>query len=103
ILGSVVTFACYFYMLKRVSLMAASTLVLIQPVLALLVDALFEKQVRLVGRSYLGVAITFSGVALALGAKWRSARRAAAGAAPPTGRRHNHNQAVQRAGAPGAS
>ncbi len=78
ILGSVVTFACYFYMLKRVSLMAASTLVLIQPVLALLVDALFEKEVRLVGRSYLGVAITFSGVALALGAKWHSARRAAA-------------------------
>lgn len=78
ILGSVVTFACYFYMLKRVSLMAASTLVLIQPVLALLVDAMFEKEVRLVGRSYLWVAITFSGVALALGAKWHSARRAAA-------------------------
>jgi len=86
ILGSVVTFACYFYMLKRVSLMAASTLVLIQPVLALLVDALWEDEVRLVGRSYLGVAVTFSGVALtfsgvatALGWKWHSARRAAAG------------------------
>jgi drug/metabolite transporter (DMT)-like permease len=79
ILGSVVTFACYFYLLKRVTLMAASTLVLIQPVLALLVDAMFEKEVRLVGRSYLGVAITFGGVAVALGGKWRSARRAAPG------------------------
>jgi drug/metabolite transporter (DMT)-like permease len=79
ILGSVVTFVCYFYMLKRVSLMTASTLVLIQPVMALLVDAMFEKEVRLVGRSYLGVALTFSGVATALGWKWHSARRAAAG------------------------
>lgn len=78
VLGSVVTFACYFYLLKRVTLMTASTLVLIQPVVALLVDALFEKEVRLVGRSYLGVAITFSGVALALGGKWQAARRAAA-------------------------
>ncbi len=79
ILGSVVTFVCYFYMLKRVSLMTASTLVLIQPVLALLVDAMFEKEVRLVGRNYLGVALTFAGVALALGWKWRSARRPAPG------------------------
>ena len=77
ILGSVVTFACYFYLLKRVSLMTASTLVLVQPVLALLVDAAFEEEVRLAGRNYLGVAITFGGVALALGWKWRAARRAA--------------------------
>ena len=79
ILGSVVTFVCYFYLLKRVSLMTVSTLVLIQPVLALLVDAVWEEEVRLVGRSYLGVALTFSGVATALGWKWHSARRAAAG------------------------
>ena len=79
ILGSVVTFCCYFYLLKRVTLMTASTLVLIQPVLALLVDALWEDEVRLVGRNYLGVAVTFGGVALALGWKWRSARRAGAG------------------------
>ncbi len=59
--------------------MTASTLVLIQPMLALLVDAVWEEEVRLVGRSYLGVALTFSGVALALGWKWHSARRAAAG------------------------
>jgi drug/metabolite transporter (DMT)-like permease len=79
ILGSVVTFVCYFYLLKRVSLMTASTLVLIQPVLALLVDAMWEDEVRLVGRSYLGVGVTFTGVAMALGWKWRSARRLAAG------------------------
>jgi drug/metabolite transporter (DMT)-like permease len=79
VLGSVVTFVCYFYLLKRVSLMTASTLVLIQPVVALLVDAIWEEEVRLVPRSYLGVAVTFSGVAVALGWKWRSARRAAVG------------------------
>ncbi len=77
IFGTVVAFVCFFYLLKRVTLMTASTLVLIQPVIALLVDALWEKDVRLVGRSYAGVALTFAGVALGLGWKWRAARRAA--------------------------
>ncbi|HUS69021.1 MAG TPA: DMT family transporter, partial [Kofleriaceae bacterium] len=43
VLGSVVTFVCYFYLLQRVTLMTASTLVLIQPVIALLVDAAWER------------------------------------------------------------
>ncbi|HLU68512.1 MAG TPA: DMT family transporter [Kofleriaceae bacterium] len=74
VFGSVVTFGCYFYLLKRVTLMTASSLVLIQPVLALLVDAVWEQDVRLVGRSYVGVAVTLAGVALGLVWKWRAAR-----------------------------
>ncbi|HTE51546.1 MAG TPA: DMT family transporter [Kofleriaceae bacterium] len=83
ILGSVVTFVCYFYLLRRVSLMTASSLVLVQPVIALLVDALWEDEVRLVARSYAGAAITLAGVALGLVWKWRVGRRAAASAATP--------------------
>jgi drug/metabolite transporter (DMT)-like permease len=75
VFGSVLTFFCYFYLLQRVTLRTASSLVLVQPVLALVVDALFEKEVRLVGRSYLGVAVVLSGVAIGLAWKWRSARR----------------------------
>ncbi|HUS64275.1 MAG TPA: EamA family transporter, partial [Kofleriaceae bacterium] len=76
VLGSVVTFVCYFYLLQRVTLMTASTLVLIQPVIALLVDAAWERDIRLAARSYIGVAVTLAGVALNLGMKWRKARRA---------------------------
>jgi drug/metabolite transporter (DMT)-like permease len=64
LIGSVLAFACYFWMLQRISLMAASTLVLVQPCLALLVDALFEQQVRLTPRAYVGVAITIGGLLL---------------------------------------
>jgi drug/metabolite transporter (DMT)-like permease len=78
VLGSVVTFVCYFTLLQRTTLMTASTLVLVQPVIALLVDAMWEDQVRLAARSYIGVAVTLGGVALNLGLKWRRARHAAA-------------------------
>ncbi|HWM87787.1 MAG TPA: DMT family transporter [Kofleriaceae bacterium] len=75
VLGSVVAFVCYFYLLKRVSLMTASTLVLIQPVIALLVDAIWEQEVRLGPRSYAGAGVTVAGVAIGLTWKWRVARR----------------------------
>ena len=74
IFGSVIAFASFFYMLRRVTLMTASTLVLIQPVVALLVDAVWEKQVRLVARSYVGAAVTFAGVLVGMIWKWRAAR-----------------------------
>ena len=83
VFGSVVAFVCYFYLLKRVSLMTASTLVLIEPVIALGVDALWEEQVRLVGRSYLGAAVTTAGVAVGMTWKWRSGRHARAGRQSP--------------------
>ncbi len=75
--GSVLTFVCYFYMLRRVSLMTASSLVLVQPVIALAVDAIWEDGVRLVARSYVGAGITLAGVATGLVWKWRAGRAAA--------------------------
>ena len=77
VFGTVITFACYFYLLKRVTLMTAATLVLVEPVIALVVDALWEHDVRLVARSYIGVAITLAAVSTGITWKWWSGRRAA--------------------------
>jgi drug/metabolite transporter (DMT)-like permease len=66
LVGSVGVFAAYFYLLKRVRLMTASTLVLVEPVIALTVDAIWERDVALSGRSYVGIAITIAGVALSV-------------------------------------
>src|SRR5262249_37855777 len=60
LVGSVFVFACYFYLLKHVTLMTVATLVIIEPVVALVVDALWEKEVVLVARSYAGIAVTFA-------------------------------------------
>jgi drug/metabolite transporter (DMT)-like permease len=66
VFGSVVAFGTYFWLLRRLSLMAISTLVFILPLVSLAVDALWEREVRLGGRAYLGVAITLSGLAVNL-------------------------------------
>jgi drug/metabolite transporter (DMT)-like permease len=66
VVGSVIVFAVYFYLLKRMTLMAASTLVFIEPVLALLIDALWEHEIRLAPATYLGAAVTLVGVAVSL-------------------------------------
>ncbi len=74
--GSVVAFACYFYLLKRVSIMATTTLVFVQPVIALIVDALWETQVRVATATYAGAGITLAGVMLSLlSPQLRQARR----------------------------
>ena len=69
IVGSVVVFVAYFYLLDRVSLMTVSTLVLVEPVIAVGVDAAFEHGVSLSGRSFVGMAITGVGVAVSI--LWR--------------------------------
>jgi drug/metabolite transporter (DMT)-like permease len=66
VMGSVVAFGTYFWLLRRLSLMATSTLVFLLPLVSLSVDALWEREVRLGGRAYLGVAITLSGLAVNL-------------------------------------
>lgn len=63
--GSVVAFAAYFYLIQRTRLMTASTTVLVQPVLALVVDALFEAQ-RIDVYSYAGAIIAVGGVGASL-------------------------------------
>jgi drug/metabolite transporter (DMT)-like permease len=65
VVGSVVAFAGYFYLLQHVGVMTLSTLVLAQPIIALFVDALFEAQ-KIAPRTYLGAAITLVGVLLNL-------------------------------------
>ncbi len=66
LVGSVVVFAGYFWLLGRVSLMTLSTLVLVEPIIALAVDAVWERGVVLVPRSYLGIALTFAGVGVSI-------------------------------------
>ena len=66
VVGSVLVFAAYFFLLQRVTLMTISTLVLLEPVIALAVDAVGERQVVLVPRSYAGMAVTIAGVAVSV-------------------------------------
>jgi drug/metabolite transporter (DMT)-like permease len=66
LVGSVLVFACYFFLLQRVSLMTISMLVIIEPIVALVVDAIWEKEVVLVARSYAGICVTVAGVGLSL-------------------------------------
>jgi hypothetical protein len=46
--------------------MTLSTLVLVEPIIALGVDAVWERGVVLVPRSYAGIALTIAGVALSV-------------------------------------
>lgn len=66
VIGSVIAFLSYFWLLGRTSLLVTSTLVFVYPLVAILTDALFEKNVPLSGRAYLGVAITLGGLAVSL-------------------------------------
>jgi len=63
IVSSIISFACYFYLLKRISLMALSKLVFFPPIIALVVDSFFETQVTLSVLAYTGILITLIGVA----------------------------------------
>jgi drug/metabolite transporter (DMT)-like permease len=76
IMGSVVAFASWFYLMKRVKLMTASTLVFVQPLIALVVDAFLEEAVTLSPRTHLGIGVTLAGVGVNLASQARSAARA---------------------------
>lgn len=62
VLGSVVTFGAYFYLLRHVRLATLTTLVLVEPVVALIVDALFEHRAVASPLTYVGATITLSAV-----------------------------------------
>ncbi|MEZ4402446.1 MAG: DMT family transporter [Kofleriaceae bacterium] len=66
VLGSIVTFAAWLWLLQRLSLMATSSLVFVLPVVALFVDAIWEREVRVGLRTYLGSVVVFAGLAVAL-------------------------------------
>lgn len=64
--GSVIAFACYLYLVKQVSVMTVSTLVLIEPLIALIVDRIWEHGIRLARLTYVGAAITCAGLLISL-------------------------------------
>lgn len=64
--GTLLAFGSFFYLLKRVRLSTAMTLAFVTPVIALVVDALFEKRTILTAESYLGIAIVLAGVAMSV-------------------------------------
>jgi drug/metabolite transporter (DMT)-like permease len=66
VVGSVLVFAAYFYLMKRVSLMTVATLVLIEPIIALVVDAIGERDVVLGARAYGGILVTIVGVGVSV-------------------------------------
>ncbi|MEJ7601473.1 MAG: DMT family transporter [Kofleriaceae bacterium] len=66
IVGSVAAFLLYFYLLGRTNLLVTSTLVFVFPLVALLTDALFERELPLTPRTVLGAAITLGGLAVSL-------------------------------------
>lgn len=66
VVGSVVAFLVYFWLLRRTGLLVTSTLVFVYPLVALVTDALFERDLPLGARSYIGVAITLGGLAVSL-------------------------------------
>ena len=64
--GSVIAFLVYFWLLGKTSLVITSTLVFVYPLVALVTDAVFERELPLTPRAYLGAAITLSGLAMSL-------------------------------------
>jgi drug/metabolite transporter (DMT)-like permease len=66
VVGSVVAFVVYFWLLGKTTLLVASTLVFVYPLVAIVADRLFEHAVVLGPRAYLGAAITLGGLAVSL-------------------------------------
>lgn len=66
LIGSVVAFLAYFWLLGKTSLTVTSTLVFLYPLVALATDALFEREIVLSWRAYAGAAIVLSGLAVSL-------------------------------------
>jgi drug/metabolite transporter (DMT)-like permease len=64
--GTVGAFLLYFWLLGKTGLQVTSTLVFVFPIVALATDALFEHEVQLGMRAYLGVAITLGGLGVSL-------------------------------------
>jgi drug/metabolite transporter (DMT)-like permease len=66
LVGSVVAFLVYFWLLDRTSLLVTSTLVFVFPLVALATDAVFGDAIVLGPRAYAGAAITLAGLAVSL-------------------------------------
>lgn len=62
IVGSVIAFSCYLYLMKRIRLMTLNTLVFFPPLIALGVDACWEREVVLTAATYGGMGLTLLGL-----------------------------------------
>jgi len=74
LVGSIVAFATWLWLLQRLPLMVTGTLVFLLPVVALLVDAVWEQRVRIGGRAYAGIAVVLGGLAVGLLMRRRGTR-----------------------------
>jgi len=66
LVGTVVAFLAYFWLLDSTSLLVTSTLVFVFPLVALATDAAFERAITLGPRAYAGAAVTLAGLAVSL-------------------------------------
>ena len=66
VVGSVIAVLLYFWLLDRTSLVVTSTLVFVFPLVALATDALYEHEIVLGARAYIGAAITLGGLGVTL-------------------------------------
>lgn len=64
--SSVVALPAFFYLLRRSSLMFASTLAFVHPIVALLTDALFEHNFSLTTHAYVGMGVVMGGVLISM-------------------------------------
>ena len=60
--GTLLAFACFFYLLRHTRLSTAMTLSFVTPIIALVIDAFFEKHGALTPETYLGIAVVLVGV-----------------------------------------
>lgn len=74
LMGSVVAYGSYFWLLRHTDLKVVSTLVFVFPVVAIVIDLLVEKAPLQGARAYGGLALTLVGLALALFWKKGTAR-----------------------------
>jgi drug/metabolite transporter (DMT)-like permease len=65
VVGSVVAFVTYFWLLGKTSLLVTSTLVFVYPLVAIVTDAIAGDE-TLTGRAYLGAGVTLSGLVVSL-------------------------------------
>jgi len=70
--GTLVAFACFFYLLRSTRLSNAMTLAFVTPIIALIVDAFWERNVTLTMESYVGIGIVLTGVAISVLLKGRA-------------------------------
>ena len=66
LVGTVGAFLLFFWLLGKTTLQVSSTLVFVFPLIAIVTDALFEREIPLTARAYIGAGITLGGLAVSL-------------------------------------